>query len=82
MKFLPHSVNSAVSAAEKVQNIIHGKNIKIGNSGLPVEMPVEKIKDKMGIGCLLDEAFNYQMIKDKIQISANDMIRLHNIGKK
>lgn len=82
MKNLPRALNSATRAERKLPTLLQNKSIKIGNSGLPVEMPVRKIEDENAMRYLLDENFNYQMIKDKIQITSNEMIRLHNIGKK
>lgn len=73
---LVKKVSNAVETLKKINTD------NIGKSGLPVDVPVEKVKDDKILGLLLDEAYNYQIIKDKIQISANDLIRLHNIGKK
>lgn len=67
--FIP-SVDSLRRASRNVQNLKDFKYIKIGKSGLPVEMPINSFKD-VKVAEMLKDSFNYERAKDSITIATN-----------
>ena len=67
--FIP-SVDSLRRASRNVQNLKDVKYIKIGKSGLPVEMPINSFKD-VKVAEMLKDSFSYDRAKDSITIATN-----------
>lgn len=67
--FIP-SVDSLCRASRNVQNLKDVKYIKIGKSGLPVEMPINSYKD-IKVAEMLKDSFSYERAKDSITIATN-----------
>ncbi len=71
----------AVNNSITVANLKNLKYIKIGKSGLPVEMPLVSTQDR-NMAVMLTDSFGFQQAKDAVTIASNYQRDIFVFGKK
>ena len=81
LEYLSEHLTKEFGKGFTVANLKNLKYIKIGKSGLPVEMPLVSTQDR-NMAVMLTDSFGFQQAKDAVTIASNYQRDIFVFGKK